>query len=420
MRVRVVVVNWNSFDFTDRCLTSLERSGFTNGDLEIVVVDNASQDGSLERLRRAHGQVRYIANDLNLGFAEACNQGMRDREGVDAVALVNNDAVVEPGWLESLCGVLEGDRRTGAVAAMLILEPGFVRVDPEVSGRAALVTARVDGMDVTRRCIVPGGEKIGDPNWPLDVTQMLDIGSTVWVPAGPGAGSIELVLESEEGCGAVGSDGRRTVIDVVVDDERTELVNGLGTRRTASGEAYDIGFGIPVREFVPPSSDEIDGFCGGGVLLRSEALDEVGLFDPRFFAYYEDTDLSWRLTRAGWSIALAPAARIHHSFGGSGGASAPWFFFLNYRNWLLTTLRNGGRSERRRALGQLREWLKPAVRGNIASRLKHGRVPSLRLLGAWTRVLLGVAMELPGLWLRRGSRIGSRPTNSVRSALQPR
>ncbi|MCB1256308.1 MAG: glycosyltransferase [Microthrixaceae bacterium] len=420
VRIRVVVVNWNSFDFTDKCLASITDAGFAYGEIEVVVIDNASVDGSLEQLRANHPTVRFIANSANLGFAEACNQGMRNRDGVDAIALVNNDATVEAGWLEALWDALDADRRVGAVAAKLILDPGFVVVDPELKVPALLQSVRVDQVDVTARCIVEGGEKIGDPLWPLSVTQLLDAGSIVWVPADHEATSMHLGLKKASRSGAVDPDARDLHVSTSVAPDRTELLNGLGTRRTATGEAYDIGFGQQVSEFEPPDPSQVDGFCGGGVLLRSVALDEVGLFDPRFFAYYEDTDLSWRLTKAGWKIALAPDARIHHAFGGSGGSGAPWFFFLNYRNWFLTTLRNGDRAERRRAFGQLREWVRPAVRANIASRIKHRRMPSLRLLIAWIRVMLGILWELPRIWVVRRSRIGSKPTNSVRSPLQPR
>lgn len=436
MRVRVVVINWNSFEFTDACLRSLTDAGFDRGAMEIVVIDNASADGSLQRLRSSHPDVTFIANDANLGFAEACNQGMRDRDGFDAIALVNNDAVVTSGWLEALCDRLESDPAVGAVAAMLVLEPTFREVVVRTEDAVALSGVDVDGADVTRRCVVRGGFEFGDPEWPLDTTHVIEGRTRLWVPVAEGARTIRMTFGDdprpgirpdrhllrvtvEQGVSSRSPDGG-VVVALPVGSDRVDLVNGLGTRRTESGEASDIGFGEPLADIIDHGSDSVDGFCGGGVLLRTEALDDVGLFDPRFFAYYEDTDLSWRMTNAGWRIATAPDSVIRHHFGGSGGAHAPWFFFLNYRNWLLTTLRNGDRHDRKRSLRQLRQWLDQATRANVGSRLKHGRRPSFRLIGAWIRVLAGVVVELPRLRRVRGDAIGAQHLEKVRSPLQPR
>lgn len=449
MRVRTVVINWNSFELTDRCLESLSRTTSTKAQMSVVVVDNGSVDGSLQRLESAHPWVEFISNDDNLGFAEACNQGMRDRGGIDAVALVNNDAVVEPEWLDHLIDALEANPRAGAAAAMLILDPGFVRLNMSLCQPMMLDSVTVDGVDATGSCIVTPGTRIGDPDWPLSTEFRAEGDVTVFVPAkldaqelyirlrpaetdassdssvhaGSADQSEQFVVRTADGT-SVGLTTRpdgRVEWQTKLDAERTMLVNGLGTRRSACGEAYDIGFGEPLEEFDPTKEGAPpDGFCGGGVLLRTAMLDQVGLFDPRLFAYYEDTDLSWRMTRAGWEIVTVPKSRIHHAFGGSGGSKAPWFFFLNYRNWMLVTIRNGDRQDLRLALSQLRLWLRPAVRANIASRLKHRSRPSTRLLRAWVRVILGVLVELPRLWLVRGKRIGLVSCRSVRSFLQPR
>ena len=95
-RVRVVVLNWNSWWFTRRCLRSLAATDHPADRLEVVLVDNGSIDGSLERLCHEFTGVTVVRNGANLGFAEGCNRAMRDLDGVDMVALVNNDAVVRP------------------------------------------------------------------------------------------------------------------------------------------------------------------------------------------------------------------------------------------------------------------------------------------------------------------------------------
>ena len=60
--------------------------------------------------------------------------------------------------------------------------------------------------------------------------------------------------------------------------------------------------------------------CGGAALYRKRILDEIGLFDENFFAYFEDVDLSWRANNAGYKCVLCPAARCYHICGASTGA----------------------------------------------------------------------------------------------------
>ena len=72
--VRVVVLNWNQAWLTARCVRSVLATDYPPDQLEIVVVDNGSIDGSLERLQHDLERVRFVANDVNLGFAEGCNR----------------------------------------------------------------------------------------------------------------------------------------------------------------------------------------------------------------------------------------------------------------------------------------------------------------------------------------------------------
>lgn len=114
MTLSVVVVNWNSRADLAACLESLQAG--TCRDLDIVVVDNGSSDGSVELVRERFPAVRLVAERENLGFAEACNRGIAASRG-EWVVLLNNDTVVEPGWAEALaraageaaadCGMLQ-------------------------------------------------------------------------------------------------------------------------------------------------------------------------------------------------------------------------------------------------------------------------------------------------------------------------
>ena len=449
--VGVVVLNWNGAWFTRRALSSLLALDYPAHLLRIVLVDNGSVDGSLEELTHwldglpagsvgipALPRIEVIANGANLGFAEGCNRAIRHllQTGparVDHVALLNNDACAERGWLRSMLAVMEADDRCAAVSSRLLLEPTFAAVDVD-SGDSALTLLSAQltpgdrqqkhgggvpaAIDVLGRVRTTGFSDEGALDWPPRRVWRLAPHSSgrIWVPAGAGTCTVSVALADESG--AVGEVTRSLAT------ARTTLLNGLGTGLNESGEGYDIGYGEPDpwSGEQPPHSNPfaehaVRGFCGGSVLLRAAALDEVGLFDPAFFAYYEDTDLAWRLRRAGWRVTTAQAAVAHHAFGASGGGGSRWHVFLDRRNWLVTNFRNGDEVERRRALGWLWRGAWRLFRVNVFGKLRRGRRPQLQPLLTWKLAALTALVRTPRA--RRTARPGWRRTNRVRGAFQP-
>ena len=105
--VSVVVVNWNRRELLRCCLRSLARQSYQ--DFEVLVVDNGSTDGSSALAEQAEFQGRHhwIRNAENHGFCAANNQAIRRARGT-YIALLNNDAEADPGWLAALVGALAG------------------------------------------------------------------------------------------------------------------------------------------------------------------------------------------------------------------------------------------------------------------------------------------------------------------------
>ena len=114
MKVSVIVVNWNRRDLLRACLKSLELQ--TKSDFEITVVDNGSMDGSPEMVDREYPGVRLIRNRENRGFCAANNQGIQVSQA-EYIALLNNDAEAEAGWLEALLGAIERRPDCGMAAS---------------------------------------------------------------------------------------------------------------------------------------------------------------------------------------------------------------------------------------------------------------------------------------------------------------
>jgi GT2 family glycosyltransferase len=127
--VSVVVVNYNGGDEVERCLTSLAEQD-PNPTAEILVVDNASTDGSRERAERIAAErdsFRVLASPVNRGYPGAVNFALADARGT-YVAVLNMDITVEPGWLGPLVGLLEANTGTGVVCPLMLLEadPGRI------------------------------------------------------------------------------------------------------------------------------------------------------------------------------------------------------------------------------------------------------------------------------------------------------
>jgi GT2 family glycosyltransferase len=237
-RTSVVIPNLNGRRFLGPCLDALTAQ--TDRDLETIVVDNGSDDGSVSFLRERFPDVRVVELHRNHGFAGAMNAGIREAEG-ELVAFLNNDAEPRPDWLHELRACL--GRHPRAVAA----------------------TAKLVNADAPER------------------------------------------------------------------------LDGAGDGLTPSFLPFVHGHGEPDEGRY---DEEIGVFSASGTasLWRGDVLNELGGFDERFFAYYEDVDLSFRARLLGYECWYAPRAVTVHRRGGTAGedlrftlyhpAKNRWFFLL--------------------------------------------------------------------------------------------
>jgi N-acetylglucosaminyl-diphospho-decaprenol L-rhamnosyltransferase len=115
--ISVIIVNWNTRDLLATCIDSIEQTQ-ADLELEIIVVDNASSDGSPKMLREKYPHVHRIENSENIGFARANNQAMRVANG-SFFLLWNSDAFATPGAMQALVDVARAQPRAGLVGAQL-------------------------------------------------------------------------------------------------------------------------------------------------------------------------------------------------------------------------------------------------------------------------------------------------------------
>jgi GT2 family glycosyltransferase len=121
--VAVVIVNWNTVDLLDDCLQSVVDHGPTDLRTEVIVVDNASTDGSAAHLREHWPSVRIIENDDNVGFCRANNQAIRATTA-PYLLLINTDARLTAGCADVMLGHLDRDPDAAVVGPRLVYGDG--------------------------------------------------------------------------------------------------------------------------------------------------------------------------------------------------------------------------------------------------------------------------------------------------------
>ena len=124
-------------------------------------------------------------------------------------------------------------------------------------------------------------------------------------------------------------------------DRPSPTVNSLGVVVGPDGAGIDIAVGAADTDGGAATEREIDGFTGGAVLLSRAFLDATGGFDERYFLYYEDVDLSARGRRLGWRYRCALTSVVDHVGSASTGADRARTRYLQERNRLWCTFRNG-------------------------------------------------------------------------------
>lgn len=258
-KIAVIIVSWNNQKDTLECLESLDKADRESLDLEIILVDNASSDGTVLSVEKRFPRIKIIKNLQNLGFAKANNQGMELalKNNADYILLLNNDTLVSQKFLPPLLSAMERDQKTALASPKIYFAPGF--------------------------------------EYHYEKYRAEEKGKVFWYAGG-------LIDWKNIICSHRGVDE----VDHAQYDEMAET--GFGT-----------------------------GCC---LMLKSAMLKEVGVFDERYFMYFEDVDLNVRARKKGWKIKYVPESFIWHKNATSSGK--PGSSLHNYyltRNRLLFGLK---------------------------------------------------------------------------------
>lgn len=127
-KLSVIILSYNTSGLLKQCLSAvLASNGFEGKELEVIVVDNNSSDGSVEMVQKEYPEVKLIRKKTNVGFAAGNNIGIKNSNG-KFLLLLNSDTLVEPDSLITLLKVMENDRSIGAATCLLQMADG--KIDP--------------------------------------------------------------------------------------------------------------------------------------------------------------------------------------------------------------------------------------------------------------------------------------------------
>ncbi len=227
MDISVILVSYNTKEMTKKALNDLFASV---GDIkmEVLIIDNASKDGSAEMLLREYPQIKLIENTQNVGFGRANNQALPLLSG-QYVLLLNTDAFVQTDTLYKTMQYMEAHPTCGMLGVKLLGRDGALQPSCRYFPTAWNIFLERTNL----KKLFKNTKLIDDMSWDHNSVRSCD-----WVP----------------GCYA---------------------------------------------------------------LIRKEVIDQVGLFDPRYFLYYEEVDHCLAAKRAGWEVVYFPDTTVVHIGGES-------------------------------------------------------------------------------------------------------
>lgn len=303
---------------------------------EVIVVDNGSTDAEASAVGRRLGATTVRAAH-NLGFAAGVNLGLRHARG-EIVALLNDDAVADPGWLDAAQSAL-ADPTVAAVTPKVLLRGLFAEIVLEDDAFPAPGDHRRLGRQL--RSVTAGATEVLENVLGAGIHDVeraiVDSRPTAWRWT-TGAAPFYVPLADPSDADTVRVDGEPVEVRTLC-----TLVNHAGSFLEPHGIAGEYGFAAPDDGRFDRRTERF-GFSATAPVFRAETLATLGGMAGPFFAYNEDTDWCLRARLAGLRIVYDPGATVHHRLSAtSGGPKEPLVRFLSQRNALLCVARNAPR-----------------------------------------------------------------------------
>ncbi len=326
--VSITIVTWNSAQYLDECFGALALLDYP--DLEVIIIDNASEDETRAQLKQVETKWQVIYNDRNVGFAAGQNQAIRVSHG-EWVLCLNPDVVLSPDFVTQLVAASQAHPDAGSLCGKLL------RWDPmpEAPSKSPGSDLKGHGFQPCRQ-----GAQIPPLGAEGEVPQGLKPGSLASLNGTPEG--VPLQNFEPEGSVYSGLNGTpdppqqaqtrrlpRTPGEGVPLQENTgEETSGIGAdpHKTNIIDSTGIYF-TPNMRHLDRGAEEIDrgqydrvqyvfGASGAAAFFRRDFIEAVSVegefFDEDFFAFREDGDLAWRAQVMGWKCLYTPAAVAWH------------------------------------------------------------------------------------------------------------
>ena len=390
-RLRVILVNFNGGELLERAVQSVRKSQWP-GEIDVVIVDNASTDGSVESVETLPG-VTVLRRSTNEGFG-ANNHGFADLIGDEleeplpepgVVALLNPDAIVRPDTFRLLAASLDDSKRIGAASPLIVFDRPFLELT--VSRGDLVVDSITAGSDqLAAQCHgIDGAERLPGEDHPV---WLCPIGSTLRVPIEQLG--VPVVISVRSGEGVIDGHDVSAPAELSIDTAAQathRVIQNAGVVVGDRGVGINRGFARRVDE---PLGPDAPLWCGAAVVMHPEYLRDIGGFDPEYFLYYEDVDLGLRGVAHGWTTVHVPEAVVEHRHSDRSTQGTELVEVLQHRNRLLTLVRHASAAET--AAGFARAAITPISIAASALRKPDQRAERLRL-ARWRAVALKDAVK---------------------------
>ncbi len=384
--VSILIVNYNGKHLLEECIESITKIDYPKNDFEVIIVDNDSQDDSIIFIEKNYPWIHLIQSKENLGFAGGNNLALKNAKG-EYIVLLNNDTVVDPQWLTALVESAQ-DNSVGIVTSKLFFHVPFIEIKI-TSTTDVKSNIYVDSQEYAPYGIIVDDISCSNP----------EKNSFIWYKSGfydtvggnysskwtDGHGVILLpFLDKNEESYHISLHGRpdtfndqtkfeiRVANEIVVSDylpsrevkqinlivkkskiknKLIYLVQNAGNIIFKNGLGRDRGSVIKrtlkeTKEFYDYDSkyyntkSKVVSMCGASCLIKRDIIPNNTLFDPAYFMYYEDVDLSLKVWKSGYDIIYQPKSVVYHKHRASTNKQTSAFFIShidkNHLFFLLT------------------------------------------------------------------------------------
>lgn len=385
--VSIILVNYNGKRYIDVLMDGLCALKHSDFEYEVIFVDNASTDNSVKYLENKQYEkyinLSIVKSKSNLGFAGGNNLGVKNASG-KYIVLLNNDTRPEYDWLENLYHYIKDKPDIVMANSKLVFFYDFIK----------LRFYTHDKIFISKEIKINGKEyKIDNKfckNILYEPKQIVCFGhSEINIPLLDGKNkscSISLnVINAVDTDRVILGDVNKELIsgsmaEIFADEQYVEknaftVIQNAGSGINENYDGYDIGFCQTNGEDFNHEYEITNG-CGASIIMKKDDFENCGGFDERFFMYYEDTDLSFRIKRNGRKIMYCPYSVVRHIHAGSSKEWSPFFTYHVYRNKLFFIAKNFGK---KLYVKYFIKQIKAGIRDKDKNKLK-GTLDSLKIL----------------------------------------